>query len=113
MNMKFKKIICLLLAALYVQSMAITTAVAKSSNENKVIDKNSQPEVVFKTNKGSFTLKLNPAKAPKTVENFLRYVDEGHYDNTLFHRAIPGFVLQGGGFEKGMKQKQTHKPVKN
>ena len=93
---------------LYMQAMFSTTAYAS----NETADKN-QPEVVFKTNKGSFTLKLTPEKAPETVKNFLRYVDEGFYDNTLFHRAIPGFVIQGGGFEKGMKHKKPYKPVKN
>lgn len=72
-----------------------------------------EAEVVFETSKGSFTLSLDPVKAPKTVKNFLRYVDEGYYNNTVFHRAIPGFVIQGGGFEKGMKHKSPHKPVKN
>lgn len=62
---------------------------------------------------GSFTLQLEPEKAPETVTNFLVYVDEGFYNNTLFHRVIPGFVVQGGGFEKGMKKKLPHPPIKN
>lgn len=73
----------------------------------------SKPEVVFETNMGSFSLELYPDKAPKTVANFLAYVDEGFYDNTLFHRVVPGFVIQGGGFESGMKHKETREPVKN
>jgi len=69
--------------------------------------------VLMKTSKGSVTLELYPDKAPKTVENFLSYVDEGSYDNTLFHRVIPRFMVQGGGFEPGMKPKETHAPIKN
>ena len=65
------------------------------------------------TNHGTITLELDAAKAPKTVENFLAYVNSGHYDNTVFHRVIDGFMIQGGGFEPGMKQKPTRAPVKN
>ncbi|HTT12275.1 MAG TPA: peptidylprolyl isomerase [Burkholderiaceae bacterium] len=65
------------------------------------------------TNFGVVTLELDAAKAPKTVENFLNYVRSGHYDNTLFHRIINGFMVQGGGFEPGMRQKATLKPVEN
>ncbi|MBP7567878.1 MAG: peptidyl-prolyl cis-trans isomerase [Burkholderiaceae bacterium] len=62
---------------------------------------------------GVITLELDAAKAPKTVENFLAYVNKGHYDNTIFHRVIPGFMVQGGGFEPGMKQKPTDAPIEN
>jgi peptidyl-prolyl cis-trans isomerase B (cyclophilin B) len=65
------------------------------------------------TNLGLITLELDSAKAPKTVENFLSYVRSGHYNNTLFHRVINGFMVQGGGFEPGMRQKATMKPVEN
>jgi peptidyl-prolyl cis-trans isomerase B (cyclophilin B) len=65
------------------------------------------------TNFGAITLELNSAKAPKTVENFLRYVKSGHYDKTLFHRVINGFMIQGGGFESGMRQKPTEAPIEN
>ena len=65
------------------------------------------------TNHGIIKLELNAEKAPKTVENFLNYVRNGHYDNTVFHRVIPGFMIQGGGFEPGMKQKPTAEPVEN
>jgi len=73
----------------------------------------SPVEVIFETSMGSFTLELFPEKAPMTVANFLTYVDEGFYDNTVFHRVIPDFVVQGGGFEKGMKYKKPRAPVKN
>ena len=62
---------------------------------------------------GDITLELDPAKAPKSVENFLSYVRKGHYDNTVFHRVIPGFMVQGGGFEPGMKQKPSDAPIQN
>ncbi len=65
------------------------------------------------TSFGAITLELNAAKAPKTVENFLRYVSSGHYDKTLFHRVINGFMIQGGGFESGMRQKPTEAPIEN
>jgi peptidyl-prolyl cis-trans isomerase B (cyclophilin B) len=62
---------------------------------------------------GAIMIELNAAKAPKTVENFLRYVKSGHYDKTLFHRVINGFMIQGGGFESGMRQKPTEAPIEN
>lgn len=65
------------------------------------------------TNHGVITLELDAAKAPATVENFLNYVKSGHFNNTIFHRVIDGFMIQGGGFEPGMKQKPTQSPVKN
>ena len=71
------------------------------------------PRVKLVTSMGDIVLELNSAKAPKTVANFLAYVAKGHYDNTVFHRVIPGFMIQGGGFEPGMKQKPTDAPVDN
>jgi peptidyl-prolyl cis-trans isomerase B (cyclophilin B) len=65
------------------------------------------------TNLGTITLELDAAKAPATVENFLAYVNSGFYTNTIFHRVIDGFMIQGGGFEPGMKQKQTKGTIKN
>jgi peptidyl-prolyl cis-trans isomerase B (cyclophilin B) len=65
------------------------------------------------TNHGTIGLELDAEKAPKTVANFLAYVEAGHYDNTIFHRVIDGFMIQGGGFEPGMKQKPTRDPVEN
>ena len=69
--------------------------------------------VILTTNHGKIKLELDAEKAPKTVENFLAYVRSGHYDGTIFHRVIDGFMIQGGGFEPGMKQKGTRAPVKN
>ena len=64
-------------------------------------------------NYGVITLELDSAKAPKSAENFVNYVKNGHYDNTVFHRVIPGFMVQGGGFEVGMKQKPTDGEIEN
>ena len=69
--------------------------------------------VILTTNYGDIKIELNAEKAPKTVENFLSYVRDGHYDNTIFHRVIDGFMIQGGGFESGMSQKSTKAPVQN
>jgi peptidyl-prolyl cis-trans isomerase B (cyclophilin B) len=73
----------------------------------------ADPQVDLKTSAGSIRLELYPAKAPKTVENFLQYVKDGHYDGTIFHRVIPGFMIQGGGFDAGYRQKKTRAPVPN
>ena len=62
---------------------------------------------------GVITLELDAEKAPKSVDNFIKYVEHGHYDNTIFHRVIPGFMVQCGGMEPGMKQRKTAKPVDN
>src|SRR5512146_2259769 len=69
--------------------------------------------VKLHTNKGIITLQLDAEKAPLTVKNFLDYVNSGFYSNTIFHRVIPNFMIQGGGFEPGMKQKPTSAPVNN
>jgi peptidyl-prolyl cis-trans isomerase B (cyclophilin B) len=69
--------------------------------------------VVLKTNHGDIKLALDAENAPASVANFLQYVREGHYDNTVFHRVIDGFMIQGGGMEPGMKQKPTRAPVAN
>jgi peptidyl-prolyl cis-trans isomerase B (cyclophilin B) len=72
-----------------------------------------QPRVRLETNLGVIVLELNHDKAPKSVDNFLRYVREGHYDGTIFHRVIPNFMIQGGGFTADYKQKSTHDPIAN
>ncbi|AQZ95730.1 peptidylprolyl isomerase [Halopseudomonas phragmitis] len=69
--------------------------------------------VKLHTNYGVITLELFADKAPKTVANFKQYVRDGHYDNTIFHRVIGNFMIQGGGFEPGMKQKDTRAPIEN
>ncbi len=67
----------------------------------------------FETSLGSFTVELDTKSAPVSSENFLRYVDDGHFDGTVFHRVIPGFMIQGGGFAADMSQKPTRKPIAN
>jgi peptidyl-prolyl cis-trans isomerase A (cyclophilin A) len=71
----------------------------------------ADPQVEVRTSAGTIRLELYPAKAPKTVENFLQYVRDGHYDGTIFHRVIPGFMIQGGGMTPNMAQKKTRAPV--
>jgi cyclophilin family peptidyl-prolyl cis-trans isomerase len=93
----------LALACLGTLADAAPTPPAKSKN----------PVVEFKTSLGSFKVELYPEKAPITVKNFLGYVDDKFYDGTLFHRVIPTFMIQGGGFQPGLKQKETKAPIKN
>lgn len=69
--------------------------------------------VVFHTNFGPITIALDATKAPRTVENFLEYINQGYYDNTIFHRVIPGFMIQGGGFAPAMSAKTTLAPIEN
>ena len=71
----------------------------------------ADPQVDVKTSAGNIRIELYPAKAPKTVENFLQYVRDGHYNGTIFHRVIPGFMIQGGGMTPNMSQKPTRSPV--
>jgi peptidyl-prolyl cis-trans isomerase A (cyclophilin A) len=71
------------------------------------------PVIVLETSLGSIEIELDAEKAPISTANFLAYVDSGHYDNTLFHRVIPGFMIQGGGFDESMTQKRTNAPIKN
>ena len=73
----------------------------------------TNPKVAMETSLGTITISLWEEKAPKTVENFLRYVDEGFYDGTIFHRVIDGFMIQGGGMTADMKSKPTHDPIVN
>lgn len=73
----------------------------------------ANPQVLMETSLGQVTLELDAVKAPESVENFLRYVDEGYYDGTVFHRVIDGFMVQGGGFTADMKRKGTREPVEN
>ncbi len=79
--------------------------------ENKMSD--SQTKVKLITSMGEIVIQLNTEKAPVSAENFLTYVKDGFYDGTIFHRIIPGFMAQGGGFDSDFKQKETHAPIKN
>lgn len=73
----------------------------------------AHPEVKFVTTEGDFVVRLDPQRAPLTVKNFLRYVRSGFYDGTIFHRVIPGFVIQGGGYTAKYREKKTLKPIPN
>jgi len=89
-------------------------AVPDNKNQKKMESKKMENiEVVFSTNQGDVTIELYADKAPVTVKNFLAYVDEGFFNDTIFHRVISGFMIQGGGFTKDMKQKPTKAPIKN
>jgi peptidyl-prolyl cis-trans isomerase B (cyclophilin B) len=69
--------------------------------------------ITLKTNRGDIVLELDAEKAPKTTENFIQYVKDGHFDGTIFHRVIGNFMIQGGGFAAGMKEKPTRAPIEN
>lgn len=86
--------------------------VAESAAEDKV-KKGGNPVVLIKTSKGDITVELDKEKAPISVENFLSYVNDGFYNETVFHRVIKNFMIQGGGFTTDMKQKPTKDPIKN
>lgn len=73
----------------------------------------ANPQVRLQTSAGSIIIELDPALAPESVENFLTYVDDGFYDGTIFHRVIPGFMIQGGGFTEAYQRKQTRSPINN
>lgn len=85
-------------------------AATKANNTSKKMTEHTL-QVKFETNQGDFVLQLDKAKAPATVENFLSYVKEGFYNGTVFHRVIPGFMAQGGGFTPDLTQKPTHSPI--
>ena len=97
--------------------MAITVAVAPATGLTQDNSTSKQGAdmvtVTMETNKGVITLELDREKAPDSVENFVTYAKSGHYDGTIFHRVIPGFMIQGGGFDTSMKQKDTNPPIKN
>lgn len=73
----------------------------------------ANPKVEMKTSLGTLVIELYPENAPKTVENFVQYVKDGFYDGTIFHRVIPGFMIQGGGFNAGLQQKPTRPAIRN
>ena len=85
----------------------------KKSTAKATTVNDSENTVILLTTKGNIKLKLYPEKAPITVKNFLSYIDSGFYNNTIFHRIIPGFVIQGGGFSKEMDRKKTLPSIKN
>jgi len=89
------------------------TAPSTPSSTEGTKPMSTTPRVKLQTNQGAIVITLDAEKAPKTVENFLNYVKSGFYDGTIFHRVIDGFMVQGGGFEPGLKQKPTQAPIEN
>lgn len=86
---------------------------AHADNTPQTASKENRMSVVMTTSHGDITIALDAEKAPVTVENFLRYVDEGFFNGTIFHRVIPGFMIQGGGMTEDMREKRGHAPIKN
>lgn len=101
------------LLGLMIAALSLSTAQAATLSTTQGTDMSTNPHVLLKTNKGDITIELNAEKAPKTVENFINYVNSGFYNGTIFHRVINNFMVQGGGFEVGMAQKDTNAPVEN
>ena len=99
-----------LLPALLTMAVILAATIPASSEEKA---SESYPHVYVKTNVGGFTIELYPDKAPVTVANFLNYVEKGYYSDTIFHRVIKGFMIQGGGFTVDMSQKDTAPSIKN
>ena len=110
-----------LFAPLFILGCASTnSAIASQTQPNSASNVNPQettlsnmPLVELETSMGNITIELNEEKAPKTVENFLNYVNSGHYEGTIFHRIIDGFMIQGGGMDAQMNEKKTNAPVEN
>ena len=89
----------------------VTGAVMLAVPPDEAAAADANPQVLMKTSLGEIVIELYPEKAPKTVENFLKYVDDKHYNGLIFHRVIGNFMIQGGGFDKDMKQKATRAPI--
>ena len=98
-----------LLSCLLAATLSISMSVARPQSDDPV----ENPRVLMKTTDGDITIELFADKSPITVENFLRYVDDGHYDGTVFHRVISNFMIQGGGFDAELKEKPTRDPIVN
>lgn len=96
-------------------SLGFNNALAQSTSQTKqdTSPMSTSPRVKLSTTAGDIVIELDGANAPKSTENFVAYVRDGFYDNTIFHRVIDGFMIQGGGFEPGMKQKNTRDPIEN
>ncbi len=100
-------------------ALSLTFAIAPAcAEEQKTMDtakkqESKNPHILFSTSLGDITIELLPDKAPVTVKNFIDYVESGFYNDTIFHRIIPDFMIQGGGFAQDMQQKETRPPIKN
>jgi cyclophilin family peptidyl-prolyl cis-trans isomerase len=99
--------------AAFVIAFAGLTGNNQAQEAPKPVSEAKPVKIVMETSKGSIELELDPVKAPISVANFVSYVKKGHYDGTIFHRCIPGFMIQGGGFTADMQQKPTDAPIKN
>lgn len=112
-----KKILSTLNLLLILTAVNLSISFAFAQAEETTSDKPTTPKstimIKISTSKGDIELELDAEKAPKTVENFLSYIKSGHYDGTIFHRVIPNFMIQGGGFSEGMVQKPTQDPIPN
>jgi peptidyl-prolyl cis-trans isomerase B (cyclophilin B) len=95
----------------FILFMMLSLTTLSFATENKMSD--TQTKVKLTTTLGDIVIQLNPEKAPVSSANFLTYVNEGFYNGTIFHRVIPGFMAQGGGFDTSFNQKATHAPIKN
>ena len=102
---KLKSNIKIMKLMLYLTSVFLSTTTVAKVNSTTLVE--------LKTNYGIIVLALDEANAPITTTNFLKYVDEGFFDGTIFHRVIDNFMIQGGGFNQDFKQKKTHAPIKN
>src|SRR5690242_21155104 len=101
--------------AAFAVAFALPLAAAEPAAHRSCQDmlKGTSPmKVKLTTSMGPITIELDRAKAPVSVENFVKYVESGHYNGTIFHRVIDGFMIQGGGFDKDMRQKATNAPIK-
>ncbi|MEE9354644.1 MAG: peptidylprolyl isomerase [Methylococcaceae bacterium] len=97
---------------LFIIVLMLTMSSTLSFAQDKKMSE-AQTKVKFTTSLGDFVIELNQEKAPVSASNFLTYVKEGFYDDSIFHRVIPGFMAQGGGFDSKFEQKKTHEPIKN
>ena len=102
-----------LLTALFALILCCAMQISHASPTKNLLTQGKQKMVKLHTNHGDITLQLDAEKAPVTVQNFLDYVNAGFYENTIFHRVIGSFMIQGGGFEPGMNQKKVNAPIKN
>ena len=98
---------------MWIACLALCCATGFAFAEEEGGETVEKPIVVITTSMGEISIELYPDKAPITVENFLQYVDDEHYDGTIFHRVIKGFMIQGGGFDPAMNQKPVRDPIKN
>jgi peptidyl-prolyl cis-trans isomerase B (cyclophilin B) len=113
MNVSVASLVCLLAMLVPAAAPKSASPAASPKSAGAATAPAANPRVALDTNKGRIVIELYADKAPKTVKNFLDYVKAGHYNNTIFHRVIPGFMIQGGGFTPDMSEKPTRGPIQN